>query len=92
MSSDRVIIAGAGVAGLSLAVMLAEQNLECEVVEARQRLDGPTSGVRISADGAKVLRSMKVDVIGEDTERVDMRFGSCLPASLLRSRASLRSS
>ena len=75
MSSERVIIIGAGVAGLSLAIMLAEQNLESEVLEARQRFDGPTSGVRISADGARVLRSVKVDAIGEDTRRVDMRFG-----------------
>ena len=75
MSSERVIIVGAGVAGLSLAIMLAEQKLESEVLEARQQFDGPTSGVRVSADGAGVLRSMKVGSIGEDTARVDMRFG-----------------
>jgi 2-polyprenyl-6-methoxyphenol hydroxylase-like FAD-dependent oxidoreductase len=75
MSSEKVIIVGAGVAGLSLAIMLAEQNLEIEVLVARQRFDGTTSGVRISADGVGVLRSMKVDAIGEDANRVDMRFG-----------------
>lgn len=76
MSSEKVIIVGAGVAGLSLAIMLAEQNIESQVLESRQRFDGPTSGVRISAEGVKVLRFMKVDSIGEDTKRVDMRFGS----------------
>ena len=75
MSSGKVIIVGAGVAGLSLAIMLAERNIESEVLEARQRFDGPTSGVRISVEGVKVLRFMKVDSIGEDTKRVDMRFG-----------------
>ena len=75
MSSERVIIVGAGVAGVSLAIMLAEQNIESEVLEARQRFDGPTSGVRISADGVRVLKSMQADSIGADTARVDMRFG-----------------
>lgn len=78
MSSEKVIIVGAGVAGLSLAIMLAEQNIESQVLESRQRFDGPTSGVRISDEGVDVLRFMKVDAIGEDTERVDMRFGGLL--------------
>ncbi|MEI9939204.1 MAG: NAD(P)/FAD-dependent oxidoreductase [Pseudomonadota bacterium] len=75
MNNENVIIVGAGVAGLSLAIMLAEQNIKSQVLESRQRFDGPTSGVRISVEGVKVLRSMKVDFIGEETKRVDMRFG-----------------
>ena len=75
MNSENVIIVGAGVAGLSLAIMLAEQNIKSQVLESRQRFDGPTSGVRISAAGVKVLRFMNVDSIGENTKRVDMRFG-----------------
>lgn len=75
MSSEKVIIVGAGVAGLSLAILLAEQNIESQVLESRQRFDGPTSGVRISGDGVEVLRSIKVGEIGEGTRRVDMRFG-----------------
>jgi 2-polyprenyl-6-methoxyphenol hydroxylase-like FAD-dependent oxidoreductase len=55
--------------------MLAEQNIECQVLESRQSFDGPTSGVRISADGVGVLTSIGVNSIGEATERVDMRFG-----------------
>ena len=78
MSRENVIIVGAGVAGLSLAIMLAEQNIDSQVLELRQRFDGPTSGVRISDEGVDVLRFMKVDAIGEDTERVDMRFGGLL--------------
>ena len=75
MSGEKVIIVGAGVAGLSLAILLAEQNIETQVLEARQWFDGPTSGVRISAQGVDVLRSMKLDPVGMDTERVEMRFG-----------------
>ena len=75
MSCEKVIIVGAGVAGLSLAIMLAERNIESQVLESRQRFDGPTSGVRISTEGVKVLRSMRMDAVGESTKRVDMRFG-----------------
>ena len=75
MHSENVVIVGAGVAGLSLAIMLADRNIKSQVLESRQRFDGPTSGVRISAKGVKVLRLMKIDSIGEDTLRVDMRLG-----------------
>jgi len=75
MNNENVMIVGAGVAGLSLAIMLAERNIDSQVLESRQRFDGPTSGVRISAEGVDVLRFMKVDSIGADTNRVDMRFG-----------------
>ena len=70
-----VLIVGAGVAGLSLAIMLAEQNIKSQVLESRQRFDGPTSGVRISGEGAGILRSMKLGPIGAETLRVEMRFG-----------------
>lgn len=86
MSGENVIIVGAGVAGLSLAIMLAEQNIESQVLESRQRFDGPTSGVRISDEGVNVLRSMKVDAIGENTERVDMHFGRLVASFSARKR------
>jgi len=75
MSGEKVIIVGGGVAGLSLAIMLAEQNIESQVVEARQRFDGPTSGVRISAEGVAILKFMQLDAVGQDTRRTDLRFG-----------------
>lgn len=75
MGHEKVIIIGAGVAGLSHAIMLAQRNIESLVLESRQRFDGPTSGVRVSAEGAGVLRCMKLDSVGENTERVHMHFG-----------------
>ena len=57
MSREKVIIVGAGVAGLSLAIMLAEQNIDSQVLELRQRFDGPTSGVAYLDQGAEVLSS-----------------------------------
>jgi len=75
MSDENVIIVGAGVAGLSLAILLAERNIESQVLESRQRFDDSTSGVRISAQGVQVLQFMKLDPIGEDSHRVELRFG-----------------
>jgi salicylate hydroxylase len=50
MSDQSIIIVGAGVAGLSLAIMLTERGIQCLVLESRERFDeGYTSGVRISA-------------------------------------------
>jgi len=72
---EKVIIVGAGVAGLSLAIMLAQRQIKSHVVESRRSFDGPTSGVRISAEGVAILTSMNVDSIGESSDKVDMRFG-----------------
>lgn len=73
---EKVIIVGAGVAGLSLAIHLAQRRIESQVLESRQRFDGPTSGVRISGEGVDVLKSMNVESIGEKTAAMAMRFGS----------------
>lgn len=72
---EKVIIVGAGVAGLSLAIHLAQRKVESQVLESRHRFDGSTSGVRISAEGVNVLKSMNVESIGENTDKVVMRFG-----------------
>lgn len=76
ISNEKVIIVGAGVAGLSLAIMLAEQRIESQVLESRETFDGMTSGVRISHQGVDVLRFMNVDAIGAETEGIRMNFGS----------------
>lgn len=40
MKSHRVIVIGAGVAGLSAAIRLAEEGLDVQIVEARDRIGG----------------------------------------------------
>ncbi|GBF38734.1 FAD-dependent oxidoreductase [Leptospira johnsonii] len=75
-ANAQVIIVGAGVAGLSLAIMLAEQGIESQVLESKEHSNGVTSGVRVSNQGVKVLRFMKLDAIGEDTEGIQMTFGA----------------
>jgi salicylate hydroxylase len=72
---DPVIIVGAGIAGLSLAIQLTEKNIPCVVVEAKESFGGATTGVRISTKGVKVLEKMGVRNIGENTEKLIMYFG-----------------
>jgi 2-polyprenyl-6-methoxyphenol hydroxylase-like FAD-dependent oxidoreductase len=76
MSDQSIIIVGAGVAGLSLAIMLTERGIQCLVLESRERFDeGYTSGVRISAEGVHILSTMKIPPIGEEAKRVIMQCG-----------------
>ena len=74
-NKDQVIIVGAGIAGLSLAIQLTEKKIPCVVLEARESFGGATSGVRVSAKGVKVLENMGIRNIGEKTEKLQMYFG-----------------
>jgi salicylate hydroxylase len=75
-NKDQIIIVGAGIAGLSLAIQLAEKKISCIVLEARESFGGATSGVRISAKGVGVLEKMGIRNIGENTEKLIMHFGN----------------
>lgn len=75
-NNDQVIIIGAGIAGLSLAIQLAENKIACIVLEERHHFDGVTSGVRISTQGVRILEKMKIRNVGENTQRTIMNFGS----------------
>ncbi|MCC6286722.1 MAG: FAD-dependent monooxygenase [Chitinophagaceae bacterium] len=74
-NKEQVIIIGAGIAGLSLAIQLTNKNISCVVLEARDNFGGATTGVRISAKGVKILEKMSVYNIGESTEELLMYFG-----------------
>jgi salicylate hydroxylase len=75
-NKDQIIIVGAGIAGLSLAIQLAQKNIPSVVLESRTHFGGSTSGVRISTKGVKVLGKIGVYNIGESTEKLLMYFGS----------------
>lgn len=76
MNENQIIIVGAGIAGLSLAIQLAENKIPCLILEKRKNFDGPTSGVRISAEGVRVLEKMKIKNIGMNSERVVRYLGN----------------
>jgi len=75
-NKDKIVIVGAGIAGLSLAIQLAERQIACVVLEARSSFYGVTSGVRISTQGVKILEKMNIRNVGEPTERTIMHYGS----------------
>lgn len=91
MDKYHVIIVGAGIAGLSLAIQLAEHKMNCIVLEGRIEYDGPTSGVRISGQGVRVLNKMGIRDIGENTERAIMHYG-CFTADFAVERTEEESS
>jgi 2-polyprenyl-6-methoxyphenol hydroxylase-like FAD-dependent oxidoreductase len=74
-NKEQIIIIGAGIAGLSLAIQLTEKKIPCVVLEARTNFNNLTTGVRISAKGVKVLENMGIRDIGENTEKLLMYFG-----------------
>ncbi|BDA78560.1 hypothetical protein LPTSP3_g14900 [Leptospira kobayashii] len=75
-NKDQVIIIGAGIAGLSLAIQLAEKKIPCVVLEAKTSFGSATTGVRISAKGVRVLENIGIRNIGEKTEKLIMHFGN----------------
>lgn len=75
-NNQQVVIIGAGIAGLSLAIQLSENNMACIVLEERHNFDGVTSGVRISAQGVRILEKMNIRNIGENTHRTIMHYGN----------------
>lgn len=75
-NNDQVVIVGAGIAGLSLAILLTAQKIPCIVVEARSDFAGTTTGVRISANGVRVLEKIGIHNIGEPTEKLIMHFNN----------------
>jgi 2-polyprenyl-6-methoxyphenol hydroxylase-like FAD-dependent oxidoreductase len=77
-NNDQVIIIGAGIAGLSLAIQLAENKVACIVLEERHDFAGATSGVRISTQGVRILEKMKIRNVGMNTQRTIMHYGSII--------------
>jgi salicylate hydroxylase len=72
---SKIIIVGAGIAGVSLAVLLTQKGIPCIVLESRDHFGAATSGVRISSKGVRVLHKMGLSQLGENSERLIMHFG-----------------
>lgn len=56
--SGRVVIAGAGPAGLALALMLRQQGFEVQVFEANPEVDERPRAVMLHARGLEILQSL----------------------------------
>ncbi len=55
-----ILIAGAGIAGLSLALALARHGLSSRILERRERLSEAGAGIQLGPNAVKVLRRLGV--------------------------------
>lgn len=60
-SSNRILIAGAGIGGLALAGLLAQRGLEVLVCEQSTSLGEVGAGVQVSPNAVKVLRALGLE-------------------------------
>jgi 2-polyprenyl-6-methoxyphenol hydroxylase-like FAD-dependent oxidoreductase len=61
MSGGRsALVAGAGIAGLAAATVLAEQGWQVDLVERRQTFDAVPTGLFVPANGMRAFRSLGV--------------------------------
>ena len=62
---ERIAIVGAGIGGLTAAVALSRQNVDCVVYERHATLDDDPSGIQISPNAAAELQALGVDAFAE---------------------------
>jgi salicylate hydroxylase len=58
--SRQVVIAGAGVAGLTAALAFAERGYSVQVFEQAQRLEAAGAGIQLSPNATRILRQLGV--------------------------------
>lgn len=58
---ERVLIVGAGIAGLSLAIALKRQGLNPEIVERQAALPTYGAGIYLVGNAMRALRSLNLD-------------------------------
>jgi salicylate hydroxylase len=69
----RVVVVGAGMAGLTLAAALTRHGVECRVFEQTARLDAAGAGIQLSPNGTRPLVALG---LGPALDRVAVRPGS----------------
>ena len=72
--TPKIIISGAGIGGLSAALCLIEQGIDCEVYEQASELKEVGAGLWLSVNGTRILRSLGLEPqIKESTLEADER-------------------
>lgn len=59
-SPERILIAGGGIAGLTLSIALRRRGIPCELVERSPTWEAPGAGILLHANGMRVLRDLGV--------------------------------
>ena len=77
VSNRKIIVVGAGLGGLTLALSLIRAGFEVTVLEQAPRLGEVGAGIQISANGARVLHALglskALDAVAFRPERGEMR-------------------
>lgn len=60
MASDRIVIAGGGIAGLTVALVLAKRGFSSTVYERAERFEEVGAGLQLSPNATRILRSLGV--------------------------------
>src|SRR5690348_18403067 len=59
-AAEKVLIVGAGMAGMTLGLALARSDIACEVVEIRAVLSEPGTGITLQGPALRALREVGV--------------------------------
>src|SRR5262249_22137493 len=59
-AADNVLIVGAGMCGMSLGVALSRAGISCEIVEIRDALTEPGTGISLQGPALRALQSVGV--------------------------------
>ncbi len=76
LDGQRIIVLGAGVAGLAVATALARRGAQVRVLEQADAIREVGAGLQISPNGGAVLRALGVGGLGSRAEAVVLRNGA----------------
>lgn len=82
MAVEHAIIAGAGVAGLSAALSLAQSGIRCDIYEKAPELLEVGAGLQIAPNASRILSILGVladlEAVWNEPERIDLLSGTTL--------------
>lgn len=82
MAVEHAIISGAGIAGLSAALSLAQSGIRCDVYEKAPQLLEVGAGLQIAPNASRILSTLGVladlESVWTEPERIDLLSGASL--------------
>jgi 2-polyprenyl-6-methoxyphenol hydroxylase-like FAD-dependent oxidoreductase len=69
MSTPKVVIAGAGIGGLTAAIALRAKGIDIEICESEPHLPVRGTGLGLASNATKVLRALGIDLLRADCGR-----------------------
>lgn len=82
MAVEHAIISGAGVAGLSAALSLAQKGVRCDIYDKAHKLAEVGAGLQIAPNASRILSTLGVladlEPVWNEPERIDLVSGASL--------------